>query len=325
MACIWETWVAEHDGNDWLFGTIPQEPMSDLKPVPFHALRNFGKFLLSTLANFRANQGVLLSGAVAYHTLLSIVPIFLLVLVALTHIVDEEELLVVISGNIELILPGQSRAIAEDIATFLEHRELVGWLGMGAMLFFSSVAFTVLENAMSVIFHHRVAIRRRHFVVSAILPYLYIMLVGLGLLLITLISGALQILEGREIVFFAWPIQLGWLTSTALYFLGMVGMILLLTAIYMGMPVGRISIRHAFLGGVTAGILWEVVRHILIWYFSTISLVNIIYGSLASAIVALLSLEVAALILLFGAQVIAEYERLNRRGPSDGTDSKLQF
>jgi hypothetical protein len=29
----------------------------------------------------------------------------------------------------------------------------------------------VLENAMSVIFFHRVAIRRRHFLVSAIMPY----------------------------------------------------------------------------------------------------------------------------------------------------------
>ena len=42
------------------------------------------------------------------------------------------------------------------------------------MLFFSSLAFTVLENAMSVIFHHRVAIRRRRFLGPAILPYGYI-------------------------------------------------------------------------------------------------------------------------------------------------------
>ena len=33
------------------------------------------------------------------------------------------------------------------------------------------------------------------------------------------------------------------------------------------------------------------------------------YGSLTTAIVVLLSLEIAALVLLLGAQVIAEYER----------------
>jgi uncharacterized BrkB/YihY/UPF0761 family membrane protein len=38
-------------------------------------------------------------------------------------------------------------------------------------------------------------------------------------------------------------------------------------------------------------------------------MVNIIYGSIATVIVALLSIEVAALIVLFGAQVIAELEK----------------
>ncbi len=298
--------------------------MNDRKIRPSQILLRLPRFFWSVLVNFRANQGVLLSGAVAYHTLLSVVPILILALVALSHVVEEERLLIVLSGNLELVLPGQSQALAEDIAVFLEHRELIGWLGVLVMLFFSSLAFTVLENAMSVIFHHRVAIRRRHFLVSAILPYLYIMSVGLGIMLITLISGAVQILEGREIAFLAWSFELDWITKRALYLLGVLGLMLLLTSIYIGMPVGRISLRYALLGGVTAGILWEIVRHILIWYFSTLSLVNVIYGSLASAIVALLSLEVAALILLFGAQVIAELDRLHRRGEHKDTGGGMQ-
>jgi uncharacterized BrkB/YihY/UPF0761 family membrane protein len=37
-----------------------------------------------------------------------------------------------------------------------------------------------------------------------------------------------------------------------------------------------------------------------------------VYGSLTTAIVVLLSLEIGATLLLFGAQVISEYERLGR-------------
>jgi membrane protein len=44
--------------------------------------------------------------------------------------------------------------------------------------------------------------------------------------------------------------------------------------------------------------------------FRTLSQVNVVYGSLTTAIVVLLSLEVAATLLLLGAQVIAEYERI---------------
>jgi membrane protein len=58
------------------------------------------------------------------------------------------------------------------------------------------------------------------------------------------------------------------------------------------------------------GVLWEATRHILLWYFSTLSVVGVVYGSLATTIIGLLSLEIASIILLLGAQVIAEYERL---------------
>ena len=51
----------------------------------------------------------------------------------------------------------------------------------------------------------------------------------------------------------------------------------------------------------------------LLWYFDTLSQISTVYGSLTTAIAVLLSLEVAATLLLLGAQVIAEYERLGRR------------
>ncbi len=63
-----------------------------------------------------------------------------------------------------------------------------------------------------------------------------------------------------------------------------------------------------------ATLLWEGTRHVLVWYFTTLSFVSIIYGSLATTIIILLSFEFAAIILLLGAQVIAEYERIDHGG-----------
>ena len=50
----------------------------------------------------------------------------------------------------------------------------------------------------------------------------------------------------------------------------------------------------------------------LLWYFATLSQIGTVYGSLTTAIAVLLSLEVAATLLLLGAQVISEYERIGR-------------
>jgi YihY family inner membrane protein len=270
------------------------------------------RFFLTVVRGFRANQGILLSGAVAFYTLLSMIPIFTLLLVVLSHFMDEQQLLNSLAENLELVAPGFSKALMAQIQQFLQHRHVVGWVVLLFMLFFSSMAFTVLENAMSFIFFHRVSIRRRHFLISAVIPYIYILLLGFGLFLITLIGGALRTVEDQQIVLLTWVWRLDGLTATVLYLLGVIGLILMLTSFYIVLPGGRVSLRHAMVGGITAGILWEIVRHGLIWYFSTLSVVNVIYGSLATAIVALVSLEVAAMILLFGAQVIAEYERLGR-------------
>jgi membrane protein len=273
-----------------------------------------GAFALRVLKAFRANQGLLLAGAVAYYALLSIVPLLILCVIALSHVVDESELLQTLGLYLEWLLPGQSKSIIQELANFLDHRDVIGWVLLVTMLFFSSLAFTVLENAMSVVFYHRVLIRRRHFLVSALLPYCYILFLGAGLLLMTLVSGSLEVFGQERIGFFGHSWSLGRLSGLLLYLLGVGGEILVLTSIYLVMPVGRLSWRHALLGGVTAAVLWEITRHILVWYFATLSQVGVVYGSLTTAIAVLLSLEIAATLLLLGAQLISEYERFIAAG-----------
>ncbi|CAG2143306.1 hypothetical protein LMG19282_02374 [Cupriavidus campinensis] len=273
-----------------------------------HVLQHPGRFILTTLREFRANQGLLLAGAVAYYALLSIVPLLILMLIGLSHVIDPARLLDTLARYLEWLLPGQSRALVAELARFMEHPAL-GWVLLVTMIFFSSLAFTVLENAMSVIFIHRVAIRRRHFLVSAILPYCYILVLSVGLLVVTLVAGGLQTIGERHLEVLGHDWSLDRLSGTLLYLLGLAGEILLLTSIYLVMPVGRLSVRHALVGAVFACVLWEVSRHVLVWYFATLSQVGRVYGSLTTAIVVLLSLEIAATLLLFGAQVIAAVER----------------
>jgi YihY family inner membrane protein len=268
-----------------------------------------GAFALRSIRAFRANQGLLLAGAVAYYALLSIVPLLILIMIVLSHWIAPAELLATLGRYLEWLLPGQSTAVVRELASFMAHRDVAGWLLLLTMLFFSSLAFTVLENAMSVIFVHRVAVRRRHFLVSAVLPYCYILSLGLGLLVVTLVSGSLQAMGEQGIDFVGRHWSLGRVSGVLLYLLGFAGEVFILTSVYMVMPVGRLSLRHALIGGVTAAVLWELTRRVLVWYLATISQVSVVYGSLTTAIVVLLSLEIGATLLLFGAQVISEYER----------------
>ena len=283
-------------------------------PAAQHVLRHPGAFLWQTVKGFRANQGLLLAGAVAYYALLSIVPLLILTVIALSHFIDQGELLSTLRRYLEWLVPSQSQAVVAELANFLDKRSGVGWLLLGTMIFFSSLAFTVLENAMSVIFLHRVVARKRRFIFSVLIPYVYILSLGAGLLIVTLVAGSLQAVGKESVELFGHEWSLNGVSGMLLYLLGLGGEIFVLTSVYLVMPAGRLAWRHALIGGITAALLWEITRHVLVWYFATLSQVTVVYGSLTTAIVVLLSLEIAATLLLFGAQVISEYERLDHAG-----------
>lgn len=293
----------------------PPEPAPP-RPEPGPLARAV-RFAGQVLREFQRNQGLLLAGAVAYYTLLSIVPLIALLLVGLSHFVDPEQLIHTVTDNLELLIPGYAESLADQVRMFLARRHLVGAVGFVIMLFFSSMAFSVLESTMAVIFSHRKQALRRPLFVSAVIPYAYIFLLGLGFLLVTLIAGALDALERQNLVLLGREIQLRGFGRGLLYLLGMGGMALLLTSFYLVMPVGRISLRHALTGAVTATLLWEVVRRAIVWYYARLSFVNVIYGSIATTVVALLSIEAAVIIVLLGAQVIAEFDR-RRLATRDG-------
>jgi membrane protein len=287
--------------------------MHVLSPAAAFVLAHPGTFARRVLKGFQSNQGLLLAGAVAYYALLSVVPLLILVVIVLSHVVEQRELLTTLARYLEWLFPGQSPAIVAELNNFVAHRDVIGWVLLGTMLFFSSLAFTVLEKAMSVIFLHRFTVRRRHFLTSAILPYCYILSLGFGLLVVTMVAGVIQAIGENSVSFLGTEWSLEGVSGVLLYLLGLGGEILLLTSVYMVMPVGRLWWRHALVGGVTAALLWELTRRVLVWYFSTLSQVSVVYGSLTTAIVVLFSLEIAATLLLFGAQVISEYERIDKK------------
>ncbi len=285
--------------------------MKLIDPRTTLVLKNPVAFALRVLKAFQANQGLLLAGAVAYYALLSIVPLLILMVMALTHVIDQEVLLATLDRALEYVAPGGGKAVVVELRAFLDHREVVGWVLLITMLFFSSLGFRVLENAISVIFLHRVLKRKRHILVSLLLlPFGYIFFIGAVLFVGTFLIVDLVAMGGEHIVILGHSWSLGGFSRWLIYVVGVFGEFLLISAIYYFMPVGRLTAHHALIGGAAAGLLWEIIRHALRWYFGTLSQVSLVYGSLTTAIIVLLSFEVAVTILLLGAQVIAEYERI---------------
>ncbi|MBL1273110.1 MAG: membrane protein [Marinobacter maritimus] len=272
---------------------------TDKSQPPIGPARQLLQFSHRVLRNFLRNHGVLLAGGVGYNVLLSAVPMLALLAVLLTRVVNEEQLLEVMAVQAQHFAPANAGLLLDAVRAFMESRDIIGIVGLPVMLFFSSFAFRMLEDSIAIIFH-RPENPRRSFWVSAFLPYAFILVLGAGLLALTLLFSVINALYEAP--------------GLTLYLISFIGVFVLFSAIYKVLPIVRISPRRALVGGLVAAILWETTRLLLMYYFLNISFVNAIYGSLATIIVILISLEIASIILLLGAQVIAELERSERLG-----------
>ncbi|MGM0558665.1 MAG: YihY/virulence factor BrkB family protein [Myxococcota bacterium] len=273
-----------------------------------HAGPRLWHFVVRVVKHFLDNRGILLAGGVAYNTLLSVVPLMAVIILGLSNFYDSQRLISIIRAELGLIIPGQADEIAQAVQTVLDSRSLVGGVGILVLLFFSSLAFRMLEEAIASIFKVPDHVEGRSFWVSALIPYIYMVLFAVGIIFLTATNTMLEALAGHNMSFFGWTLSMAEAPRIGLYVLGLAGLSLLFTSIYKVLPVIEIQFSRALVGGVTAAVLWEIVRRILGWYFQSISLVGIIYGSLATVIIVLLGMEVAAIIILLGAQVIAELE-----------------
>jgi YihY family inner membrane protein len=257
---------------------------------------------------FLRNHGLLLTGSVAFNVMLSLIPLCTVLVVVFSRLFDRQLLMDSLKAEVALIAPGFVPTLSEVLEGFLDNRGVVGGIGLVTLMFFSSKAFRVLEDAFAIIFHRPLPALKRKFWVSALLPYLFILIVAAGLILIT---SANAVIDARIGILKRFP-EVKQLIDPyiglLIYLGGILGLVVLFTLLYKIMPVARVSVGRALAGGFTAAVLWEITRHLLVSYYTHISAVNVIYGSMTTLIIVFLTMEAAALILLLGAQVIAELQ-----------------
>ncbi len=94
----------------------------------------------------------------------------------------------------------------------------------------------------------------------------------------TLISGSFEALGEQSLEFLGCRWSLSGFSGVLLYLLGLAGEIVVLSSVHLVTPVGRLPLRQALISGVTAALLWEVMRRGLVWYFATLSQVGLARG-----------------------------------------------
>lgn len=304
------------DVREVLSGKTPQLG-DDGHPLP--KIHRFVHFCVLLWRNFVRNRCPVRASALAYTTLLALVPL-LAVAVSVSKLfltpdragslVNDSIGYVVqqIAPRLGLIPSGDAGIDArakttKTISDFIENLNsgTLGITGTLALIFIAISLLATIEAAFNDIW----GVERGRSWVTRIVHYWAAITFGPFLILATIImvSAQFQVVQHSAET-------LGWFGRFGLKTAPVMMLSLAFMLFYQTMPNTKVQWRASLVGGIVGGLLWHLNSQFNIFFASSVVNTSKIYGSLSVLPVLLIGLYFSWLILLFGAQVAYAFQNL---------------
>lgn len=260
--------------------------------------------------------------SLVYTTLLSIVPFLALSFSVLKGFGVHNQLRPFLEGVMTDPLGDRASPLIDTILQFVDNIEVgvLGSVGLGILIYTVIALVQKVERSFNEIWH-----------VSQIRPlgqrfsnYLSVILVG-PLLLFAALGATAAIVSSDMVVQATQNQAVSWLFHTMSRATPYVVIITLFTFLYVFIPNTSVNIKHAFIGGVVAGITWQTLGFGFTIFVAHANNYAAIYSGFAIGIFVLIWLYLVWLLLLIGAAVAfySQHVRqitLNRGQPSAAVD-----
>lgn len=252
---------------------------------------------------FSEQRGSEAAASLAYYAFFSIFPMLLVFIVIGSFFIDrsvvQSRLLEVLQG----VIPGAQEVVVENIDRVLELRGTVTFIALISLVWSATSVFNILAININRAFPKAGSL---NFITGRLRGFL--MFLGLGLLM--LLSFASSTLIGL-VPSINIPLNGKALHETILWRIFALSVpvllnMLLFWAIYYWVPTTGVSRRASLIGGLIAGIAWQLLNRGFTWYLSSgLSKYRLIYGSLGTVVALLFWVYLTAMILLIGAHLTA--------------------
>jgi membrane protein len=280
------------------------------------------RLLTTAYRGFERDGGWVTAGAIAFFSILGLVPIALLGFTLFARLLGSEAHQE-FEATVQQLLPGGSRPVLDAIAAYSRNPkplvELVGTLGL---LWSGTSLFVVLSHILTTIWVGR---RERSYLAQRLVGLLALLAGGLLFLVNMLAAGVIAALRAHEELLGPLAVVLHdmhFLGSMAPFFLSAVFAALGFFLLYRFLPNGSVSTRAAALAALPAAMLWLASRALFSVLVAGSSHYGQVYGPLAGAVVLLLWIYYTAYIMIFCAElgVAAQGRYWPKAGPSRPLD-----
>lgn len=276
---------------------------------------------LTGLALWRGAKGIYSSddltfaSSIAYYSLLSLFPFFLLAFSILGNITAGEAERAAILNFVLRYFPQQFKFVTDQLDALQQAHVRLGIAGSLIMVWAAMGVFGAVTSAIN----HAWGVEKqpsyfKHKLISLVMLVASGLLLMVGLLLVSAINIA-------STHWFAGVIanapELLILQGFALRWLSTILFILIVGLIFYFVPNASVRFRDVWVGAVVTGLLWHLAFAGFSWYVRDLSRLNMVHGSITAVILFLFWIYVSAVVLLFGAEVTAAYARLRRHRPEE--------
>ncbi|HKJ69761.1 MAG TPA: YihY/virulence factor BrkB family protein [bacterium] len=250
-----------------------------------------------------------LAAALAFFALMSFIPLLVLAVASLGYILEGSEAAYArVIQFVGQIAPHTVSDIMPLIKETISMKYAYGWVGILILVWIGSRVFEILEQALNRVWTLREdrPLLKRTGIALILVPGMVIFLgASLGLSAFYSISRNFEIpwmnvrLDEIPLLFALIGRLIPFIVSIAGFYL-----------VYKIIAATHVYRKDAFIGALTAALLWEVLKRGYDWYVINIWEVNAIFGGLGTIAVFVLWVYLSCMVLLFGAEVAYNWQKV---------------
>jgi membrane protein len=259
--------------------------------------RGFADFCLAVFWRFYEERALQTAGSLTYTTLLSLVPLLTVALAVSTAFPVFDDTI----GQLQLFLlenflpDAGIDTIVDQITAFTQN---AGRLTAIGLLFFF-VTSVMMMMTIDVSLNRLFRVQRQRPMLQQVLMYWAVITLGPVLIGVSLSMSSFAV--GASL---GW-LQLGYVADWVLGVLPFVFTCAALTLLYGVVPYRAVKPRDALIGGIVAGIVFEVAKRAFAIYLTRFPTYTLIYGAFATIPIFLVWLYVSWVVVLAGATLTA--------------------
>jgi membrane protein len=263
-----------------------------------NAWRGYADFCQAVFWRFYEERGLQTAGSLTYTTLLSLVPLFTVALaVATAFPVFDETIGALQLFLLENFLPDARGidTIAEQITSFTQNAGRLTAIGLGFFIVTAVLLMMTIDVSLNRLFR----VQRQRPPLQQVLMYWAVLTLGP-----VLIGGSLSMTSFAVGASFGY-LKLGYVADAVLRVLPFVFTCAALTLLYAVVPNRHVAPRDALIGGIVAGVAFEIAKRGFAIYLARFPTYTLIYGAFATIPIFLLWLYLSWVVVLAGATLTA--------------------